>query len=40
MVHAEDHNLTKISTRYAEDLETIRDCYLSLKQDVEFILSR
>ena len=31
MVHAEDHNLTKISTRYAEDLETIRDCYLSLK---------
>ncbi|WP_297810734.1 dihydroorotase [uncultured Finegoldia sp.] len=31
MIHAEDHNLTKTSTRYAEDLETIRDCYLSLK---------
>lgn len=31
MIHAEDHNLTEISTRYAEDLETIRDCYLSLK---------
>ncbi len=31
MIHAEDHNLTDISTRYSEDLETIRDCYLSLK---------
>lgn len=29
MIHAEDHNLTDISNRYAEDLETIRDCYLS-----------